>query len=115
MQNTQQFVILGIGLVLLIALMFWPQWQARRRQQQQMKELKPGDQIVTVGGIIGKLTSVNSEENRATIEVAPGVEIAILPAAISRTIPPALPEEIEGEAQPEDQAPSEEQSQSERA
>ena len=101
MQNTQQFVILGIGLVLLIALMFWPQWQARRRQQQQMNQLKPGDQIVTVGGIIGKLTSVSSEENRATIEVAPGVEIRILTAAISRTLAPAPVEE-----EPEDQPPS---------
>ena len=103
MQNTQQFVILGIGLVLLIALMFWPQWQARRRQQQQMNQLKPGDQIVTVGGIIGKLTSVSSEENRATIEVSPGVEIQILPAAISRTLAPAPVEE-----EPEDQPPSQE-------
>ena len=86
--DTQQFVILGVVLVLLVALMFWPQWQARRRQQQRMNQLKIGDTVVTVGGIIGKLTDLNSETNRARLEVAPGVEIHILTGAISGSLAP---------------------------
>ena len=84
--DTQQVVILAIGLVLIGVLMFWPQWQARRRRQKQMAELRVGDQVMTVGGIIGKLTYFNADENRARIEIAPEVEIRVVVAAISRAL-----------------------------
>ncbi|HUV91024.1 MAG TPA: preprotein translocase subunit YajC [Anaerolineae bacterium] len=84
--DTQQVVILAIGLVLLSVLMIWPQWQARRRRQKQMAEMRVGDEVMTVGGIIGKLTYMNAEENRARIEIAPGVEIQVVLAAISRNL-----------------------------
>jgi preprotein translocase subunit YajC len=84
--DTQQIVILAIGLVLIGVLMFWPQWQARRRRQKQMAELRVGDEVMTVGGIIGKLTYFNADENRARIEIAPEVEIRVVVTAISRTL-----------------------------
>lgn len=84
--ETQQVVVLAIGLVLLSVLMFWPQWQARRRRQKQMAELRVGDEVMTVGGIIGKLTYYNVEEGRARMEIAPGVEIRVVLAAISRRL-----------------------------
>jgi preprotein translocase subunit YajC len=84
--ETQQVIILIGGLVLLGVLMFWPQWQARRRQRKRLAELRVGDEIVTVGGIIGKLTYFNAEEDRARIEIAPGVAMEVLSAAISRTV-----------------------------
>jgi len=84
--DTQQIVILAIGLVLIGVLMFWPQWQARRRRQKQMAELRVGDEVMTVGGIIGKLTYFNADENRARIEIAPEVEIRVVVAGISRTL-----------------------------
>ena len=86
--DTQQIVIFVIGLVLLGAFMFWPQWQARRRRQKQMAALHVGDEIMTIGGIIGKLTYFNAEENRARIEIAPGVEMRVVLTAISRTLSP---------------------------
>jgi preprotein translocase subunit YajC len=86
--ETQQVVILAIGLALLSALMIWPQWQARRRRQKQMAEMRVGDEVMTVGGIIGKLTYMNAEENRARIEIAPGVEIQLVLPAISRRSSP---------------------------
>lgn len=84
--ETQQIVILAAGLVLISVLMFWPQWQARRRRRKQMAELRVGDEVMTVGGIIGKLTYLNADENRARIEVASEVEIQVVLAAISRTL-----------------------------
>lgn len=82
--ETQQVVILAIGLALLSVLMFFPQWQARRRRQKQMAKLHVGDEVMTVGGIIGKLTYFNTEEDRARIEIAPRVEMQLVLAAINR-------------------------------
>ena len=85
MENNQ-VLMLVLGLVLISALMFWPQWQAKRRKQKQMANLQVGDEVMTVGGIIGKMTYLNADENRARIEVSPGVEIQVVLAAINRTL-----------------------------
>ena len=82
----QQAIFLIIGLVLLGVMMFLPQFQARRRRQKQMAELQIGNKIMTAGGIIGKLTYLDVEQDRARVEIAPGVEITIMLAAISRTL-----------------------------
>ncbi|MFN3706293.1 MAG: preprotein translocase subunit YajC [Thermoflexales bacterium] len=63
-----------------------PRNRARKTQERILSELKVGEQIVTVGGVIGKLTYLNIEEDIARIEVAPGVEVRIIPAAISHPL-----------------------------
>jgi len=84
--DNQQITILVVGLVLLSVLMFLPQWQARRRRQKQMSSLHVGDEIMTVGGIVAKLTALNADEERARVEVAPGVEIQVTLTAIGHTL-----------------------------
>jgi len=87
--ETQQSVILAVGLVLLSVFMFLPQWQARRRRQKQMSQLQVGEKVMTVGGIIGTLTYFDADEERARIEIAPEVEIEIVSNAISRPLTPS--------------------------
>lgn len=84
MESQQTYIL--IGLVVLSVLMFLPQWQARRRRKKQMTAMQVGDEVMTVGGIIGKLTYFNIEENRARVEIAPGVEIMLVTAGISRPV-----------------------------
>jgi preprotein translocase subunit YajC len=81
-------VIVLATTIAVVFLLVWivvivPQNRARKNQERVVEELKIGEQIVTVGGVIGKLTYLNREEDVAKIEVAPGVEIRIIPAAIS--------------------------------
>ncbi len=82
MESQQTYIL--IGLVVLSVFMFLPQWQARRRRQKQVQALQVGDQVMTVSGIIGKLTHYDAEENRARVEIAPGVEITMVTAGVSR-------------------------------
>lgn len=96
MEQTRQFIILGVGLLVLIALMFWPQFQTRRRRQQQMDQLRVGDEVVTVGGIIGTLAAINRDENWATLEVSPGIRLRILLDAIGRVQSRAADEDAGG-------------------
>jgi preprotein translocase subunit YajC len=74
------------GIVLVLVLMILPQWQARRRRQKQMQAMDVGTEILTVGGIIGKITYLNRDENRARIEIAPGVEMQVVVSAINQPI-----------------------------
>ena len=84
MENPQTYIL--IGLALLSVFMFLPQWQARRRRQKQITAMQVGDEVMTVGGIIGKLTYFDADENRARVEIAPGVEITLVTAGVSRPV-----------------------------
>lgn len=84
-------VILLLIVVSLVFVLFWgvilvPQNRARKRQEQVVAELKIGEEVVTVGGVIGKLTYLNREEDLAKIEIAPGVVVRMIPAAISHPL-----------------------------
>lgn len=65
----------GLSMLLLqvggIALVFYflilrPQQQARKKHEELLKNLKKGDDVVTVGGIIGRVKDI--KENRVTVE-----------------------------------------------
>ena len=84
----QQGVIMIVAVVLLIGLMLWQQWQTRRRRQKRLAAMHIGDEVMTIGGIIGELTHLDPDGDRARIEIAPGVEVTVVLAAISRTLAP---------------------------
>ncbi|MGQ9813923.1 MAG: preprotein translocase subunit YajC [Candidatus Roseilinea sp.] len=79
--STVAFVFLLVWIVVIV-----PQNRARKNQEQVVSDLKIGEEIVTVGGIVGRLTYLNREEDIARIEVAKGVEVRIIPAAISHPL-----------------------------
>lgn len=81
-------LIITIAFVFLLVwvIVILPQNRARKNQEQVVADLNIGEQIVTVGGVIGKLTYLNRDEDLAKIEVAPGVEVRIIPAAISHPL-----------------------------
>ena len=55
----------GIALVFFF-LILRPQQQARKKHDELLKNLKKGDEIVTIGGIIGKVKDI--KDDRVTIE-----------------------------------------------
>lgn len=84
-------IVVFFSTVAVVFLLVWlvvivPQNRARKNQEQVVSELKIGEEIVTVGGVVGKLTYLNREEDIARIEVAKGVEVRIIPAAISHPL-----------------------------
>lgn len=57
--------------VAAIALVFYflilrPQQAARRKHEELIKQLKKGDEVTTIGGLIGKVKDV--KDNRITVE-----------------------------------------------
>lgn len=72
-----------IAIVALLVFMVLPQWMSRRRQRRREEELEVGDSVMTIGGLIGELTYINFEDNIARVKLAEGVEVRLLPGAIS--------------------------------
>jgi preprotein translocase subunit YajC len=74
-----------IMLVLMFAIFYFllirPQQKRAKQHKELVGNLKTGDQIVTAGGIHGKIVSV--EENVVLLEVATGVKIKMNRTAIT--------------------------------
>jgi len=90
--------ILLIGVVFYLLIMR-PARNRQRKQAEMMSALAPGTQVMTTAGVYGTLVSIDDED--AEIEIAPGVVIRVVKAAIgkvveaeqapSETSPPAEP------------------------
>jgi preprotein translocase subunit YajC len=80
------------GTLLLFAPMFaviWlmvlrPQQKRLRDQQDTLKSLQKGDEVVTSSGILGKITGIT--EKVVTLEVADNVRVKMLKSQISQVI-----------------------------
>lgn len=75
------FVLLGAVFYFLILR---PQNRRRREQAAMQSKVGPGDEIQTVGGLFGTVTSVDGDV--VTIEAAPGVELRYATGAIARVV-----------------------------
>lgn len=75
-----------------MALIFWflilrPQMKQQKDHKSKLSALKKGDEVLTGGGLIGKILKV--DDNYAEVEIAQGVKVKALKSTIVDVIPPA--------------------------
>lgn len=79
-----------IPLVLVFAIMYFllirPQQRRAREHAALVAGLRRGDQVVTSGGLIGKVTKVKDTENEIEVEVAPGVNVRVVRSTVSSVL-----------------------------
>ena len=71
--------------VVFYFLLIRPQSKRQKQHREMVQNLGTGDEVVTAGGVLGKVTGV--KEQFLTIEVANGVELKIQRNTISRVMP----------------------------
>lgn len=71
--------------VIIYLLMIRPQQKRAKQHKTMVAELAKGDEIVTNGGALGKITNV--EENFITVEIAPKVHIKVQRMAVAAMMP----------------------------
>ncbi|UOA26787.1 preprotein translocase subunit YajC [Pseudosulfitobacter sp. DSM 107133] len=85
MQQIGQFVPLILIFGIMYFLLIRPQQKKVKEHQAMVQALRRGDQVVTQGGIIGKVVKVK-EDNELEIEVADGVKIRVVQSTIAQVI-----------------------------
>jgi len=71
-----------IGLVVLFYfLMIRPQQKRAKAHRDKLNAVKRGDQVVTGGGLLGKVTKV--DEDQVEIEIATGVKVKALKGTLT--------------------------------
>jgi preprotein translocase subunit YajC len=87
--NSSPFAPLALMLLLgglLYFVMIRPQQKRAKAQRQLVSQAEVGDEIMTQSGIFGTVTNIDDEDGTVTVEVAPGIEIRMLRAAIGRLL-----------------------------
>src|SRR5690349_16264574 len=81
-----QFVPI-VGMVLIFwLLIIRPQMQRQKQHQAKVAGVKKGDQVITAGGLLGKVTKV--DDQYAEIEIAQGVRVKAVKSTIGDIVPP---------------------------
>ncbi|HEX2530490.1 MAG TPA: preprotein translocase subunit YajC [Burkholderiaceae bacterium] len=79
------FLPIILMFVVLYFLMIRPQMKRQKEQKAMMDALAKGDEVVTAGGVLGKVTKV--AEAYVTLEVANGTEVVVQKAAVTTLLP----------------------------
>ena len=98
-------IILLFGFAVLWLLIVLPQRRRQRAHEQMVGGLKPGDYVLTSGGLYGTILEVGEDD--LGVEVAPDVEVRVAKRAVSVLVPPDQIEEVEIEDEPVAEQPSE--------
>jgi len=84
-----QSTLLGFMPLILIFVIFYfllilPQQKKQKKQQAMIDSLKSGDEILTLGGLFGKIVEVKAEA--FILEIASGTKVKISRAAVSHKV-----------------------------
>ena len=79
------FLPIILMFVVLYFLMIRPQMKRQKEQKAMIDALGKGDEVITAGGILGKITKVS--DAYVTIEIADGTEVVIQRASVTMLLP----------------------------
>lgn len=76
-----------IGMVAIFwFLIIRPQMRQQKQHREKISGIKKGDQVVTSGGIVGKVVRV--DDTYADVEIAQGVKVKVVKSTIGDIVPP---------------------------
>ncbi|HHJ18153.1 MAG TPA: preprotein translocase subunit YajC [Gammaproteobacteria bacterium] len=96
-QAPQDSLLGGIVPLVLIFVVFYfllirPQTKRAKEHRKMVEELSKGDEVVTNGGLLGRITQVG--ENFVQVKVADNVEVKVQKQAIASLMPKGTSKEL---------------------
>ena len=81
-----QFLPLVLIFAIMYFLMIRPQQKKLKEHQAMVNALRRGDQVVTQGGLIGKVAKVREDGSEVEVEIAEGVKVRVVKATIAQVV-----------------------------
>ena len=79
------FLPIILMFVLLYFLMIRPQMKRAKETKAMIEALQKGDEVITAGGIVGRITKIGDQY--LTLEIAPNIEVVVQRPAVQVTLP----------------------------
>jgi preprotein translocase subunit YajC len=82
----QEFALLALVMLLGLgaywAMVVFPKQRDFSKRQRYVRTLAAGDEVVTYGGIIGRVVDIEGDKGIAHVEIADGVVVRLITAAL---------------------------------
>jgi len=80
-----QWILLAVMFVALYFILIRPQQKRMKDHRNMVNQLSKGDEIVTSGGILGRITKIG--DHFITLEIANNLEISVQKQAVQSLMP----------------------------
>ncbi|HEY9037732.1 MAG TPA: preprotein translocase subunit YajC [Roseovarius sp.] len=78
-----------IPLILIFAIMYFllirPQQRKLKAHRAMVENLRRGDQVVTQGGLIGKVSKVK-DDDEVEVELAPNIKVRVVKSTVAQVV-----------------------------
>ena len=78
-----------VPLILIFAIMYFllirPQQKKLKNHQAMVEAVRRGDQVITQGGIVGKVSKVK-EDGEVEVEIADGVKVRVIKSTLASVV-----------------------------
>lgn len=91
-QTLSSFVMMGLIFAIMYFLLIRPQQKKMKEHKAMVEGLRRGDQVITQGGLIGKVVKVK-ESNEVEVEIADGVKVRVVQSTIAQVTSKTEPAE----------------------
>lgn len=100
-----QFILFGVVGAIFFFLVFLPQRRQEKQRQARLDAVKAGDEVVTRGGLLGKVHSTD-EEGIISLQIASGTRVRVLRREITDLHQPSAQKPSGGPAKATPSAPA---------
>lgn len=73
-------------ILIMYFLMIMPQQKKQKETLKMRNELKPGDEILTIGGIYGKVEGINEKDGKLIVSIAKDVKVSLAKSAVANKL-----------------------------
>ncbi|GAA2176266.1 hypothetical protein GCM10009784_22030 [Arthrobacter parietis] len=81
-------LLLPLALAFLIFTMFRKQRKMKKQVAEQRTQMVPGTEVMTNFGLFGTIVSLDEDNNKALIELSPGVTATVHSQTLSKVVAP---------------------------
>jgi preprotein translocase subunit YajC len=86
--NGAGLLLIVVAFVFLYFVLIRPQRRRQMATRQMLADLAVGDEVVTAGGIYGRVSELHDDD--VMVEIAPGLQVRIARRAIGAIVTPAV-------------------------
>lgn len=81
-------VILLLGMGAYWSMVIFPKQRDFQKRQRFVRELAEGDEVITAGGLIGRIVNLEAEQGVAYVEIADGLVVRMIAASLLSAFDP---------------------------
>ena len=78
-------IMIGIFFAIMYFMIIRPQTKRAKEHKSLLDSLSKGDEVVTTGGVLGKVTAL--DENFITLKISAGVDVQIQRQSVTSVMP----------------------------